>query len=199
MPNTIRTSFAECRGCGKELPVAPDPPLPCPECGSLRKRVSGSAVIPAGATITVTGSSRSNNDARSRLRKLGIEIDAVEASVGAVSAAQDATKVALDVLHELNDCAKRGEWSNAHWDAGTRGIWNGLMGARNASHHKGSPIVESSDALRWEIDKDEIATLKYPDQAEDYAAHVAGRRVLPMLRTYEALLREAIGEPYRRS
>jgi hypothetical protein len=48
--------------------------------------------------------------------------------------AEDATKRALEAIHELADCLTRGEWSQQGCGAGTIGLWHGVIGTRNAGH-----------------------------------------------------------------
>ena len=136
------------------------------------------------------------NNAASRMRMLRAALVEVEAgaSEGFVRRAQDGVKRALESLHELNDELRRGEWSSKGWDATDVETWEGLMGARNVSHHTGKCIVQieddpsKGDPLTWSIDPPALAELWSPSQAECFRRRVANEEVIPMLQRVAQLL-----------
>jgi predicted nucleic acid-binding Zn-ribbon protein len=193
--NTTRA--AACADCGAALGTADEPARPCPECGS--ERLAYLVAIHAEVKLNATAgwTARSSNDARTRLGALREAAADIEASVEAshVSKTQDATKRALEAIHELQDChSERQEWSQAGWNSNDLGLWTGLIGARNTAHHKTSHIVALSsggntdDRLKWDIEESAIAELRFPIQRQEYEVRVAGQPVLPQLRSVLALV-----------
>jgi hypothetical protein len=184
---------AECSDCGTPIPPGQDPPLPCPNCGSLHKTASGAVTISIGFAQSVTGVARSSNGVEARTRELDLAIGDIESSAGHIGDEQAATKRALELIHELSDALNRVEWDQSRWDADSIGLWHGLIGARNAGHHSQSPIVsahsEPGEArLHWDIEPAAIQQLHSTRQQREYNARVAGGSVLAHLRTIRALL-----------
>jgi hypothetical protein len=146
--------------------------------------------------ITIRSFAAHPNNAASRLRMLRAALVEVEAgaSEGFVRRAQDSVKRALESLHELNDGLQRGEWSSKGWDATDVEIWEGIMGARNLSHHTSDCIVQieddpsKGDPLTWSIDPPALAELRSPSHAECFRRRVANEEVIPMLRRVAELL-----------
>jgi hypothetical protein len=97
------TTEAVCADCGAALGTADEPRQPCSECGSERLdyRVAIHAEMKLNATAGWTA--RSSNDASTRLGALREAVADIEASVEVshVSKTQDATKRALEAIHEL--------------------------------------------------------------------------------------------------
>lgn len=143
-------------------------------------------------TDTVSSVARTPNNMQSRRSQLEHALAAVEAAVAAnsSSAAHEATKQALETIHELADCAKRGEWSMSGWSADEIDQWHAHIGARNAAHHHPSTAIvalysdnPAEERLRWDIDTTAISSLHSERQAAAYRSRLAGRGVLPALRT----------------
>jgi len=193
-------SNARCTQCGAGWPTRTDGP--CEKCGCTSKTVdSGPIVISAGTTITVEHSVTSSNGAEAKARQLAAAVAAVDASIDThiVGDAQDATKRALEAIHELSDClTKRNEWAQAGWSEDELGIWHGLIGARNAAHHFASPVVTQhgqgprESRLRWNVDLTVVAELNSPTQQREYVARLASEPVLPQLRAVLSLIEAAV-------
>jgi hypothetical protein len=173
--------------------------LPCPECGSEARDVKVRLVASVGFGTNMETAARSANDVDSRARQLDSAIADIGAAVadGRPSAAQDATKRALEAIHELADCLKRGEWVQTGWSADDVGLWHGLIGARNASHHTSSEIVvlrsgeQPDERLRWDLDAAAIAELDSKRQRAESSARAAGEPVVLTLRTIATLIATA--------
>jgi hypothetical protein len=189
-----------CSDCGTLLPSGQNPPLPCPECGSESRSVSASVSASIGISTSVEYATSANNDAKARVWQLEFAIGALEAALNQhlVTETQNAAKAALEAIHELADELKRGEWSQARWGEQAVGLWHGLLGARNAAHHKASPIVarhsgkSRDESLLWSVDPETIATLRWPHQQTAYNERLHGHAVLPQLRQMLLLLKEAV-------
>lgn len=134
---------------------------------------------------------RTPNTPEARRRQLQTAIEEMEAAEvnRAIQAANDATKRALEAVHELFDCAERGEWSRAGWSADDVGLLRAHVGARNASHHTSSSVValhggtETPDlSLRWDLSPSAIAGLPSQAQRNEFNARLAGQPVLPEFR-----------------
>jgi hypothetical protein len=148
---------------------------------------------------SITYATSSSNAAPTRVLEFGGALSDIGWAIdaGDNTGAQTATKRALEAIHELADCLKRGEWRQSDWDADSIGLWTGLLGARNAAHHTSSSVVVKhsdmprDDRLRWDLDADVIAGLHSPAQKVEYNARVAGQPVLPQLRSVLGLLTAA--------
>jgi hypothetical protein len=103
--------------------------------------------------------------------------------------ASNATKRALEALHELADCLKRGEWTQAGWPPDEQLSWIAHIGARNMAHHSSSSIVTltrsrpADEQLTWALDGAAVAelSLRSKNQAMAYNARLDGQPVLPPL------------------
>lgn len=193
-----------CLDCGAELeptlPAGTTRP-PCDRFGSRRINAQQSPHVTVGISTSVRGVARSQNHAAARLHALRAAIDEVKAAADArdVGRAQRAVKQALEPIHELDDCRRnRGEWSNSSWTPSELGVWEALIGARNAAHHFSSHVVQSvggsnhtpsRDDLRWE---DSLPPIDSAARASEYASRLAGEAVLPTLRDVSAVLSRSI-------
>ena len=158
--------------------------------------------MPASLAMNVelTLRARSANDAKASVGTLNNAVAELEDAlgVGHVGRIQDAVKLALEAIHELEDARKRGEWSQAGWDADAVGLWRGLNGARNASHHSASHIVvfqtvsDRDDCALWDIEPAAIADLRSERQQIEYNARLAGKATLPQLRDVAAAVTAAV-------
>ena len=117
---------------------------------------------------------------------------------GRVRDAQDATKRALEAIHELGDCLKRQEWSQVAWDADTIELWHAHLAARNAAHHTSETVVVlhgdalPDDRLRWELPTSAFATNPSQRQIDAYAARLDGEPVLSALRIINAAVTASV-------
>jgi hypothetical protein len=181
-----------CSQCGTALPLTSatgGPREPCPSCGGTAITVS----VEGGATVTaVAGASyvvQSSNAAASRRDHLTDALADVESAVDAnnVREAQTAVKRALELIHELNDCERRHEWTQAGWTPAELELWTAHIGARNAAHHTSSGVVAihsdpaRDNRLRWDLDAAAISSLRFPDQGRQYNRHLAHQPLLPAL------------------
>jgi hypothetical protein len=144
--------------------------------------------------------SRSSNLAPARVRRLEEAITDIAAGIerGSALTAQDATKRGLEAIHELDDALReRQEWAHTGWGADDLGLWEGLVGARNASHHSSCVVVElqsggeADSRLRWALDPD---TIRGQSKRQEYEARLAGQPVLPALRSTLALLKATVNQ-----
>ncbi len=114
--------------------------------------------------------------------------------------ASNATKRALEALHELADCLKRNEWAQAGWEPDEQLSWIAHIGARNMAHHSSSSIVTltrsrpADEQLTWALDGAAIATLslRSKKQATAYIACLDGQPVLAPLRRLVAHIKASI-------
>jgi hypothetical protein len=138
----VATLFT-CAACGSELASEDGRALPCEECGSIEHKIQVGFNARLGLGAKLNPAACASNAATDRARQLRAAIADIEAAVevGKISDAQDATKRALEAIHELMDCLARGEWSRSGWDAGAIGLWHALIGAHNASHHTSSTVA----------------------------------------------------------
>jgi hypothetical protein len=190
-----------CSDCDTPLPSEGNPPRPCPKCGSDRRTVTASLTTTIGFATKMEYAVSASNDAKARVGQLSEAIAALEIALDEhkVSETQDATKRALEALHELkDDLDKRQEWSQAGWDENAIGLWYGLLGARNAAHHQPASIVTRhsgrprDESLLWSIEPTVIATLHKERERVEYEARLDGKAVLPQLREVLAQLRAAV-------
>jgi hypothetical protein len=112
---------------------------------------------------------------------------------GYVRKAQDGTKRCLESLHELNDSCVRRDWSTLIWEPDELETWEGLMGARNLSHHSGAHIVrmgedEFGNTLTWSTDRVALDRLWVQSQAVAFKLRVDGHPVIPMLARMASLI-----------
>jgi uncharacterized Zn finger protein (UPF0148 family) len=159
--------------------------------GSVTKAVElklDAAVATSSASVKL--SVESPNAAMARRLALEAAVADVEEAVRVRNNhdAQLATKRALEALHELQDCLKRSEWSQASWDAKAIELWRAHMGARNVAHHTSTGIVSmhsdppGDQSLTWSIKESALTGLRYKDQATAYRNELDGQPVLPGLR-----------------
>lgn len=114
--------------------------------------------------------------------------------------ASNATKRALEALHELADCLKRDEWAQAGWEPDEQLSWIAHIGARNMAHHSSSSIVTltrsrpADEQLTWALDGAAVAKLflRSKKQAMAYNARLDGRPVLPPLGRLIAQIKASI-------
>jgi hypothetical protein len=186
-----------CSDCDTVLPTGESPPPPCPSCGSDRRVVTASITNTIGITDSIEYVVSASNDAKARVRQFAGAIAALEIALDEhrVSETQDATKRALEALHELkDDLDVRQEWSQAGWDENAIGLWHGLLGARNAAHHQPVSIVTRhsgrprDESLLWSIEPAVIATVHKERERVEYSARLDGKAVLPQLRQVLAQL-----------
>ena len=198
-----------CTTCGAELPSSfgtGDQRFPCPTCGATTTFTGGASLKPS---VSASYSVHTANTATARRQALEAAVAGVESAVDSntVSDAVSAVKQALEVMHELDDCLRRGEWTRAGWTPDDCGLWLGHMGARNAAHHHSSPSAgvvalhsgrQRDGRLTWDIDPAAIVGVsnfnkKYgPMQAREYNARLAGKPVLPGLRQIAARLTSSL-------
>ena len=138
---------------------------------------------------------RTRRDALSR----AITDIAAATDAGDSSPALGAVKHGLEAIHELADCATRGEWSKAGWNTDDEGLWCAHIGARNAAHHQSSGVVTlETDArgtsLIWHLEPHAVTALhtKRPGQADEYERRLAGQPVLPTVRAVLTLVTAAV-------
>lgn len=185
-----------CVGCGAVLaPVAPGEVRirPCSSCGDHRSEYRASGTVEVGASVSAAYRVTTTATAAQRCDELATAIDAAEAATNAgdLREAKRATEAALQAIHQLADCANPRqrsavEWTQEGWTSVQRERWTGLIGARNAAHHKPVAIVElqgdtsaPGHALRW---AEMIPQLRYPEQQSAYDAVIAGEAAIPLLR-----------------
>jgi hypothetical protein len=144
---------------------------------------------------------RSPNTPAARDRQLRAAIKDLEQAVDSrtISAANDATKRALEAIHELADCASRGEWSQASWTPDELGLWRAHVGARNASHHTSSNVValhadadSATQQLCWDFDPAAISRLHSRAQQTEFNARLAGQEVIAPLRSIASKVASSI-------
>jgi hypothetical protein len=108
---------------------------------------------------------------------------------------QTAVKQALEALHELGDCASRGEWTRDGWSTTDEDLWHAHMGARNAAHHTSSaPVALHSDQPRvtWDLDPQAVAELRSDRQRAAYNERLGGEAALPGLQRLADLVAAAV-------
>ncbi len=220
MTSDGETDIDVCATCGTRLPVNETPRRPCPTCGgvvrSMSRSASDSSNFSDSASVTTSAiraasdavsvsersswTARSENSVRARVRRLEDAIDDVAVGIesGTVAATQDATKRALEVVHELDDAAReRNEWEQVDWAEDDVGVWEALVGARNASHHSSSIVVElhsdgdADSRLRWAVNAEKIRGQR---KREEYESRLAGQPVIPPLRRVLASLKAGASE-----
>lgn len=184
-----------CSACGAERPT-PSPGEarePCADCGGTALEYRASGTVTAQASVSASYRVTGGNTAANRRDALKAAIDDADeaASSGHAGHAVTAVKRALEAIHELQDCAdpaKRSpvEWTHAGWAAAQTKRWTGLIGARNAAHHKSASVVElhgdsevPGHVLRW---APTIPAVRSTAQRNAYAAVIAGEAVIPQLR-----------------
>jgi predicted RNA-binding Zn-ribbon protein involved in translation (DUF1610 family) len=194
---------ATCLDCGADFNPPRErgtPRPPCPKCGSARIAAYAASRVSGGGSSSTRAEVASSNDARARLRDFQEALRRVHRAVGHrnISETQSAVRSALETIHELNDCSRRGEWNKASWTTQEHEMWLGHIGARNAAHHRSAHVVHlvtgsahrrSRDDLRWEKD---LPPIRWQDQADAYHARLAREPVLPSLAAIEALLSRSI-------
>ena len=163
-----------------------------------RVTISVAIAVHDSATVTdrASWSAHTTNTGAARTRQLDAALDRVHAAVASndVGAVQDALKQALEAVHELADCLRRGEWSQDGWNDDERGLWIAHLGARNAMHHTSSALVVlHSDAvpdqrLMWESSID----VRSAQQQAEYSARLSGQAVLPVLRLLVSRVSDAV-------
>ena len=195
MPQT-----AKCSACGTALTVGV--PGHCPACGSEQRTVAVEMSISVGMQIHTTYAVTGSNGAEAGILQLHQALDLLDDIVvgGPIQDVQVATKRALEAIHELEDGRRvRSEWQQTGWGADQLGLWQGLLGARNAAHHSSSPVVtrhgpnshEREDRLRWHLEPQAIRSLRSKDQRREYNARLDGLAVLPQLHEVLALVQRA--------
>ncbi len=122
-------SEAKCPHCGAALPST-DGVVTCAACGRRIPFISASAV--ARSEVHLAIHVKSPNAATARRLALEQAVDEVERAVKNRNNhdAQLATKRALEAIHELQDCAGRGEWSMSGWSKADTDTWNGLLASK---------------------------------------------------------------------
>ena len=110
---------------------------------------------------------------------------------------QNDLKRALEAIHELEDCRRGGEWSQAGWDVRALGLWHAHLGARNAAHHESSGLFslpgQPGQPLVWAIPPTAFKSKKQSKaQEREYYARLDGRPVLPLLREMASRISSAI-------
>ncbi len=193
-----------CAACGADLlsayVTAGAEREPCRACGATGIAVSLAVADEIDVADSLSWSTRTTNTAAARKRQLESALADVEQAVdgGSVSDAQDALKRALEAMHELSDCLKRGEWVQAGWTADDLAVWHAHIGARNAAHHTSSALAPlhshgtRDERLTWDIEQRAIASLPSPRQAGEYNARLAGQPVLPNLRAMVVRVSDAV-------
>ena len=101
-------------------------------------------------------------------------------------------------IHELDDCAKRGERTQANWTPQEVETWRGHIGARNAAHHESAHVVHfvtgsartpSRDDLRWAR---ELPPIDRAGQVAAYKTRLASKRVQSSLAAIDTLLSRSV-------
>lgn len=171
------------------------------QAATMTRTVFRGTQAPQGQAATLSMIVRSPNTAVARERQLQEAIAEIERAVTTrtIRTANDATKRALEGIHELGDCERRGEWSQAGWGPDDVGLWRAHIGARNASHHTSSTVVAlHADAdtptqhLRWDLDSAAIASLDSAVQQREFNARLAGQDVLPPLKALASKISAAV-------
>jgi hypothetical protein len=128
-----------------------------------------------------------------RLWELEHTIGLLEARAltGGASEAQWEVKAALQAIDGLHARLKRKGWTVEQ-----RGVWDGLLGARNAAHHKEATVIAmwsypGEDRLRWRID-DPAKAIKSKAYRLQYVERLEGQPVLPPLREMRDLVKPAL-------
>jgi hypothetical protein len=173
---------------------------PCPVCGATAINVAVAIAITVHPSISVSYVARTTNTAATRRVALESAVRSIEQAVagGSTHDSQQALKAALEAIHELGDCLRRGEWAQAGWSVDDLVSWHAHIGARNAAHHTSSAIaathsaVNLDDRLRWDIDPQAVASLQSQRQARDYLARLDGQPVLPPLRALAGRVSSAV-------
>lgn len=180
---------------------------PATDGTSHEKELAAELTLKAEATSSASLdlSVESPNAATARRLALEAAIVDVEHAVKRRSNhdAQLGTKRALEAVHELEDCRKRGEWTQTGWDANALGLWKGLIGVRNMAHHSSSGIValhgtpRPDEQLKWRVSAAALADLRKerPAQAKEYSARLDGQPVLYSLREVRGRVQAAVPGP----
>lgn len=142
----------------------------------------------------------SPNGALARTLQLELALTDIDAGVQAGNNwdASNATKRALEALHELADCLNRGEWAQTGWEPEEQRLWTAHIGARNMAHHSSSSIVTltrsrpADEQLTWSLDEAAVEALRSKNQATAYNACLGGQPVLPPLRKLVARLKASV-------
>jgi hypothetical protein len=170
----------------------------CPDCGSTDTSilVRLQAAEEFNFAEKLTWKKRAANAAIARRDELIGAVGRFDAVASAedVRGAQRAVKQALEAIHELADCAKRNEWSQADWSSDDLELWRAHIGARNAAHHTSTSVVavHSEGDPTWDMDATAIASLRYESQQKAYNARLAGMPVAPALRQIVTLVQASI-------
>jgi hypothetical protein len=124
---------------------------------------------------------------------LGRAIELLEMRVlaGGIFEAQLEMNGALQAIHGL----ATGGLKRKGWTSDQRGIWEGLIGARNAAHHKGANVIamwseRGEQRLRWQIDN--ALSIRSHSQRTEFIARLQGRPALPQLREIRSLLEHTV-------
>lgn len=142
----------------------------------------------------------SNNDSLARLCDFQQALLRVQraAENRNISEAQSAVKSALEAIHELDDCAKRGEWTQASWTPQDVETWRGHIGARNAAHHESAHAVHLVTGSAHTPSRDdlhrarELPPIDRAGQVAAYKTRLASKRVVSSLAAIDTLLSRSI-------
>lgn len=189
-----------CADCGKTFvaEATAEATPECPECGgtdtSILKHIYAADEI--SFAEEVTWKKRAGNTATARRDELVGAVGRLDAAASAGDAldAQRAIKQALEAIHELADCERRNEWSQAGWAPGDVELWRAHIGARNAAHHTSTSVVavHSDGDLTWDIDATAVASLNSKAQQAAYNARLADKSVTPSLHQIVTLVQRSI-------
>jgi uncharacterized Zn finger protein (UPF0148 family) len=186
-----------CSSCHSPISPNAEPNAPCPICGRTARTFNAEPfTVQQGQTAILRSSATSPNESIAHGRQLAQAVTNVESAAEArhVQQAQDATRYALELIHELNDdLTKRSEWSQAGWPQETLTKWEGLLGARNASHHKAATVVAltsdpAPNSLRW---AEAIPAVNSQRQGKAYRDRLADEPVVPLLKEISGLIKPA--------
>lgn len=199
-------SDVHCRACGAELPdeprdLAAESREPCPSCGSRDRALTVSLEMFASSAsaASLDLAVAAVNTSQTRVLHLREELGRLEALTQTRDAA-GMNRVAsnmLDILHELNDDSRRGEWSPVGWDEDTIALWHGLMGVRNVVHHNRAYVVtlhgswKPDENLRWDVQQESLGKVS-GEQRVGYERHMHGHAVVPQLVEITALLEQTV-------
>ena len=163
-----------------------------------RGQEPGGRAITQAVETNVAGSLSigTTNTAAARKRQLQNAIADVDAAVRArtMGQIQNDLKRALEAIHELEDCRRGGEWSQAGWDVRALGLWHAHLGARNAAHHESSGIFslpgQPGQPLVWAIPAHRVQ-----EQEAEQGAGIAST-ALPARRSARPPLAARDGKPH---
>lgn len=195
-----------CTDCGADRPPAErdGSRTPFEECGGAGIATAMSGTVVAQVRASASYSVVASNGAVGKSHQLDAGVDGVSSAVqrNDAGAGQHAVKQALEAIHELEDCRRRGEWSSGSWSTQENELWLAHIAARNAAHHLSGELValhgdtdadpSSEDRLRWELSAGTLAELQNSRGVGEFSRLLAGKPALKPLRTIAGLVRDSM-------